>query len=83
MVQWADTYILKRHQVLLMYEEQGYKVIKTDTCPILMKCAGRTACHQVVKATWEPIGEPAKNVPKEMLDDFDKSGTQAHKAGQS
>ena len=69
MVQWADTYILKRH--LPMYGEQGYKVIKADTCPILTKCAGRTACHEVMKATWEPIREPAKNVPKEMMDDFE------------
>ena len=50
MVQWADTYILKRH--LPMYLEQGYKVARVDTCPVLRQCAGRTACHAVLKATW-------------------------------
>jgi len=74
MVQWADTYILKRH--LPMYLEQGYKVIGVDTCPILRRCAGRTARHKVVKATWEPIREPAQNVPKEVMEDFE-----AKKAG--
>ena len=73
MVQWADTYILKRH--LPMYLEQGYNVIGV-TCPILRRCAGRTARHAVVKATWEPIREAAQNVPKEVIEDFE-----ARKAG--
>ena len=74
MVQWADTYILKRH--LPMYLEQGYKVAGVNTCPVLRHCAGRTARHAVVKATWEPIREPAQNVPKEVMEDFE-----ARKAG--
>ena len=68
MVQRADTYILKRH--LPMYVEQGYKVTRIDKCPILRRGAGR-ARHEVVKATWEPIREPAKNVPREMVQDFE------------
>ena len=68
MVQWADIYILKRH--LPVSSEQGYKVIAVDACPILRQCAGKTACHQAVKATWEPIREPAQNVPKEVMEDF-------------
>ncbi len=59
-----------------MYLEQGYKVIGVNTCPILRRCAGRTAGHAVVKATWEPIREPAQNVPKEVMEDFE-----ARKAG--
>ncbi len=74
MVQWADTYILKRH--LPMYLEQGYKVAGVTTCPVLRQCAGRTTRHAVVKATWEPIREPAQNVPKEVMEDFE-----ARKAG--
>ncbi len=74
MVQWADTYILKRH--LPMYLEQGYKVAGVNTCPVLRQCAGRTARHAVVKATWEPIREPAQNVSKEVMEDFE-----ARKAG--
>ena len=74
MVQWADTYILKRH--LPMYLEQGYKVAGVNTCPVLTQCAGRTTRHAVVKATWEPIREPAQNVPKEVMEDFE-----ARKAG--
>ncbi len=74
MVQWADTYILKRH--LPMYLEQGYKVAGMNTCPVLRQCAGRTARHAVVKATWEPIREPAQNVSREVMEDFE-----ARKAG--
>ena len=74
MVQWAGTYLLKRH--LPMYLEQGYKVAGVNTCPILRQSAGRTACHAVVKATWELIREPAQNVPKEVMKDFE-----ARKAG--
>jgi len=74
MVQWADTYILKKH--LPMYLEQGYKVAGVSSCPVLRQCAGRTARHAVVKATWEPIREPAQNVPKEVMEDFE-----ARKAG--
>ncbi len=74
MVQWADTYILKKH--LPMYLEQGYKVVRLNTCPVLRQCAGRTARHAVVKATWEPIREPAQNVPKEVMEDLE-----ARKAG--
>ena len=59
-----------------MYLEQGYKVIRVDTCPILRRCAGRTARHKVVNATWEPIREPAQSVPKEVMEDFE-----AKKAG--
>ena len=69
MVQWADTYILKRH--LPMYLEQGYKVAGVNTGPVLRQRAGRTARHAVVKATWEPIREPAQNVPKEVMEDFE------------
>jgi hypothetical protein len=54
-----------------MYQEQGYKVIGVDTCPILRRCAGK-----VVKATWERIRELAQNVPKEAMEDFE-----ARKAG--
>ena len=54
-----------------MYLDQGYKVIGVNTCPILRQCAGRTARHAVVKATWEPIREPAQNVPKEVMEDFE------------
>ncbi len=74
MVQWADTHILKKH--LPMYLEQGYKMARLNTCPVLRQCAGRTARHAVVKATWEPIREPAQNVPKEVMEDFE-----ARKAG--
>ncbi len=73
MVQWADKYILKRH--LPMYLKQGYKVI-VNTCPILRRCAGRRARHAVVKAAWQPIREPAQNVPREVMEDFE-----AKKAG--
>jgi hypothetical protein len=55
-----------------MYLEQGYKVAS----PILRQCAERTARHAVVKATWGPIREPAQNVPKEVMEDFE-----ARKAG--
>ena len=55
-----------------MYLEQGYKVAS----PILRQCAERTACHAVVKATWGQIREPAQNVPKEVMEDFE-----ARKAG--
>jgi len=51
-------------------------VAKVNTCPVLRQCAGRTARHAVVKATWEPIREPAQNVPKEVMEDFE-----ARKAG--
>ena len=74
MVQWADTYILKKH--LPMYQQQGYKVVGVSTCPVLRQCAGRTASHAVVKAGWEPIREPAQNLPKEVMEDFE-----ARKAG--
>jgi len=73
-VQWADTYILKRH--LSMYLEQGYKVIGVNICPILRQCAGRRLCHEAVKAKWEPIRKSAQNVPKEVMEDFE-----ANKAG--
>ncbi len=66
MVQWADTYILKRPRHLPMYLEQGCKLIRVDTCPILRRSAERTARHEVVKATWAPIKEPAQNAPKEV-----------------
>ena len=69
MVQWADTHILRRH--LPMYLEQSYKVAGVNTCPVLRQCAGKTARHAVVKATWEPIREPAQNVPKEVMEDFE------------
>ncbi len=44
MVQWADTCILKKH--LPMYLEQGYKVVRLNTCPVLRQCAGRTHAMQ-------------------------------------
>ncbi len=47
-----------------------------NTCPVLNHCAGRTARHAVVKATWELIREPAQNVPKEVMENFE-----ARKAG--
>jgi hypothetical protein len=68
MVQWADTYILKRQ--LPMCLEQGYKVAGVNICPILKQCDGRTARHAVVEATWAPIREPAQNVLKEVMEDF-------------
>ena len=74
MVQWADTYIVRRH--LPMYPEQGYKVAEVNTCPILRQCAGRRAHHAVLKATWELIREPAQNLLKEVMEDFE-----AKKAG--
>ena len=49
---------------------------RVSTCPVLTQCAGRTARHAVVKATWEPIREPAQKVPKEVMEDFE-----ARKAG--
>ncbi|DBA93442.1 TPA: hypothetical protein ACH3X1_015735 [Trebouxia sp. C0004] len=84
MVQWADTYILKRH--LPMYLEQGYKVAEVlPTCPVLRHCAGRAARHTVVKATWEPIREPAQNVSKEVMEDFEarKTGLEPLKLAKS
>ncbi len=51
-----------------MYLEQGYKVARVDTCPVLRQCAGRTARHAVLKATWDPIREPGQNVPKEVME---------------
>lgn len=69
MVQRADTYIFKRHPP--MYLEQGCKVIGVDACPILRQCAGRVARHAVVKATLQPIREPAQNVPREVMEDFE------------
>ncbi len=59
-----------------MYLEQGYKVAGVNTCAVLRRCVGRTAQHAVIKATWEPIREPAQNVPKEVMEDFE-----AKKAG--
>ncbi len=57
-----------------MYLEQGYKRIGVNPCAILRRCAGKTACHEVVKATW--IRKPAQDVPKEVMKDFE-----AKKAG--
>ncbi len=51
-----------------MYLEQGYKVVGVSTCPVLRQCAGETARHAVVTATWQPIREPAQNVPKELME---------------
>ena len=59
-----------------MYAEQGYKVTRMNTCPVLRQCAGRPECHEVAKATWETIREPAKNRPQEAMQDFE-----AKKAG--
>ena len=59
-----------------MYMEQGYKVAGKNTCPVLRQCAERTARHAVVQATWEPIREPAQNVPRRFKEDFE-----ARKAG--
>ncbi len=58
-----------------MYLEQGYKVIGVNTCPILRRCAGRTACHEVVCVTWEPI-RASPELPKELTEHF-----KAKKAG--
>ena len=59
-----------------MYLEQGYKVAEVNAYPVLRQCAGRTAPHALVKATWQPIRAPAQNVPKEVMKDFE-----ARKAG--
>ena len=42
----------------------------------LKRYAGRVARHAVVKATWQPIREPAQSVPREVMEDFE-----AKKAG--
>ena len=59
-----------------MYLEQGYEVIGVNICPVLGRCAERVARHAVVKATWQPIREPAQNVPREVMEDCE-----AKKAG--
>ncbi len=56
-------------------KQKQYMVQLADTY-ILKRHMPRTARHAVVQATWEPIREPAQNVPKEVMEDFE-----ARKAG--
>ena len=77
MVTWADTYIRKEH--IPLAAKDGYIAKDTRRCPIIRRIHGPVAYRRVLKASWEPVREPADtaNIPQGMKEAFDDARRKA------
>ncbi len=69
MVTWADTYIRKEH--IPLAAKDGYIAKDTRRCPMIRRVHGPVVYRRVLKASWEPVREPAANIPQAMKEAFD------------
>ncbi|KAL3156463.1 hypothetical protein ABBQ38_000768 [Trebouxia sp. C0009 RCD-2024] len=77
MVTWADTYIRKEH--IPLAAKDGYIAKDVHRCPIIRKLHGPVVYRRVLKASWEPVREPAEtaNIPQGMKEAFDDARQKA------
>ena len=76
-VTWADTYIRKEH--IPLAAKEGDTAGDTRKCPVIRRIHGPVVCKRVLRASWQPVREPAEtaNIPMGMKEAFDDARQKA------